>query len=324
MTERFDVVVIGGGAAGLAGAVALSRSRRSVLVLDSGEPRNAPAGHVHNYLGREGTPPAELLATGRAELAGYGGTVRGARVLTAEPDGDGGFRVTFAPTGQEGEATTAGARRLLIATGIVDELPDLPGLAERWGRDVLHCPYCHGWEVRDQRIAVLACGPMATHQALLLRQLSDRVTLLRHDTAGPDAEQRAQLDARGIDVRSGVVTGLVVREDRLAGVRLDGGEVVACTALAVQPGFHARLDGLAGLGLPVAELRMGEHLLGTHLSVDQAGATAVAGVYAAGNVAEPMAQVLGAAAAGMRAGAALNYDLVADEVRNAQPQEAAR
>src|SRR5215218_455070 len=155
-SERYDVVVVGGGAAGLSGAVALARSRRSVLVVDAGQPRNAPADGVHNYLGREGTPPAVLLADGRAELAGS--------VTAARRDEDGDFRVTL-DDGRE-----ASARRLLVTTGLVDELPELPGLAERWGRDVLHCPYCHGWEVRDQAIGILATGPNAVHQALLFRQ----------------------------------------------------------------------------------------------------------------------------------------------------------
>jgi thioredoxin reductase len=150
----YDVAVVGGGAAGLSGALALARARRSVLVVDAGEPRNAPAGHVHNYLGREGTPPAELLAAGRDEVTQYGGEIVTGRVASAAREGD-VFRLNLAGGG------TVHARRLLVTTGLVDELPDVPGLAEQWGRGVLHCPYCHGWEVRDQRIGVLATGPLA-------------------------------------------------------------------------------------------------------------------------------------------------------------------
>src|SRR5690348_7306100 len=193
MTESFDVVVIGGGAAGLSGALALARSRRSVLVLDDGEPRNATAGHVHNFLTRDGTPPAEIYAAGRDEVAGYGGEVRAGRVASVSRDGD-RFAVTLADGG------TVTARRLLVATGVTDELPDVPGLRERWGRDVLHCPYCHGWEVRDRAIAVLATTPMAVHQALLFRQLSDRVTFLQPAGAPLDPESAGQLAARGIPV----------------------------------------------------------------------------------------------------------------------------
>ena len=185
MDRSYDVVVVGGGAAGLSGALALARARRSVLVIDAGAPRNAPAGHVHNYLGREGTPPAELLAIGRAEVAGYGGEIVDRhRHVRRQAPGTARFRVTLA------DGATVRARRLLVTTGLVDELPDVPGLAERWGRDVLHCPYCHGWEVRDQAIGVLATGPLAVHQALLWRQWSrerDAVPARR----GPDPPTRS-------------------------------------------------------------------------------------------------------------------------------------
>src|SRR3954466_124457 len=155
--DRYDVVVVGGGAAGLSGARALARAGRSVLVIDAGEPRNAPASHVHNYLGREGTPPAELYAIGRAEVAGYGGEVVDGRGTGARRGGD-GFVVTL----DDGEVRT---RRLLVTTGLVDELPDVPGVAEQWGRGVLHCPFCHGAEVRDRRGGILRIHPLALHQA---------------------------------------------------------------------------------------------------------------------------------------------------------------
>jgi thioredoxin reductase len=176
MSYDYEVVIVGGGSAGLAAALALGRARRSVLVIDSGTPRNAPATHVHNYLGRESTPPSELIAIGREEVATYGGqfasgTVSSARAVNAD---GAGFQVALT----DGQAVSA--RRLLVTTGLADELPGVPGVAERWGRDVLHCPYCHGWEVRDQRIGVLASGPLSVHQALLFRQWSSDVTLLLH------------------------------------------------------------------------------------------------------------------------------------------------
>jgi thioredoxin reductase/SAM-dependent methyltransferase len=325
--ERYDVAVVGGGAAGLSAALTLTRARRTVLVVDAGEPRNAPAGHVHNYLAREGAPPAELLAAGRAEVAGYGGRFRSARVTAVEAaggvaggdDGGGehGFRLLLSDGG------IVRARRLLVATGLVDELPDVPGLAQRWGRDVLHCPYCHGWEVRDQPIAVLATGPMAMHQVQLFRQWSADVTLLLHAGAGPTSEEREQLAARDIRVVSGPVTGLEVTGDQLSGVRLADGGTVACRALVVAPRFLARADMLTGLGLETADFRMGDHVLGTHVPADATGATAVPGVWVAGNVTDPSAQVIGAAAAGVRAAAALNADLVAADFRAAVAARAA-
>lgn len=198
--KKYDVVVVGGGPAGLSGALALARARRSVLVVDAGEPRNAPPRTCTNYLGRDGTPPAELRAAGREEVIRYGGEVVAGRAEAATREGD-DFLVTL----DDGRAVRA--RRLLVATGAVDELPDVPGLAERWGRDVLHCPYCHGWEVRDRRIGVLATGPLAVEQALLWRQWSEDVVFLAHHCPAPSEEDAERLAARRIPVADGPVTG---------------------------------------------------------------------------------------------------------------------
>ena len=155
-----DVIIVGGGTGGLSAALTLARSRRSVVVIDAGQPRNAPAAGVHNYLTRDGTPPAELLALGRKEVEGYGVRVIDGRAVDTRRI-DGGFEVTL----DDGSAIAG--RRLVIATGGRDELPDIPGVREGWGHTVIHCPYCHGWEVRDQRIGVLGTGPGSIHQALL-------------------------------------------------------------------------------------------------------------------------------------------------------------
>jgi thioredoxin reductase len=255
----YDVVVVGGGAAGLGGALMLGRSRRSVLVVDAGEPRNASASGVHGFLTRDGTDPAALLEAGREEVRGYSARVLDGRVASAESV-DGDFTVTLE------DGRRVGARRLLITTGLVDELPDVPGVRERWGRDVLHCPYCHGWEVRDRQIGVLASGPMAVHQALLFRQLTADLTLFVHTAPEPTDEEAEQLAALGVTVVEGEVASLEVHEDRLT---------------------------------------------------DATGLTAVPGVWVAGNVTDPTAQVLGSANAGAMAGAAINADLVAEDTREA-------
>ncbi|MGY1821891.1 NAD(P)/FAD-dependent oxidoreductase [Geodermatophilus sp. SYSU D00079] len=307
----YDVVVIGGGAAGLSGAVALARSRRRVLVVDGGQPRNAPASGVHNYLGREGARPADLVADGRAELAGYGGEVVDGVVTAARREDDGTFRVAL-DGGRE-----VSARRLLVATGLVDELPDLPGLAQRWGRDVLHCPYCHGWEVRDQAVGVLATGPNAVHQALLFRQLSEDVVFFRHTGPGLAPEQAEQLAALDVRVVDGEVTGIEVTDDRLTGVRLVTGEVVPRSALVVAPRFTARAGVLESLGAPAVDQEMAGSVIGSVVPADPTGATAVPGVWVAGNVADLSAQVVVSAAAGLRAGAVINADLVAEDARAA-------
>ena len=304
MNENYDVVVVGGGAAGLNGALMLARSRRSVLVVDAGEPRNAPAAGVHGLLGREGMPPAELLALGRAEVRSYGGRVETGTVRTvAGSSGD--FTVTLA------DGRAIGARRLLVTTGLVDELPDVPGLRARWGRDVLHCPYCHGWEVRDQAIGVLAGSARSVHQALLFRQLSDDVVLFANGVELSE-DERLELAARDIAVIDAAVEAVQTTDDRLSAIRLADGTTVPRQALAVSTRLVARADFLAGIGLRPVEHPSGA---GPYLPVDPLGRTEVPGVWAAGNVSDPFAQVGAAAAAGAFAGAQINADLVAQETR---------
>ncbi|MET9770771.1 NAD(P)/FAD-dependent oxidoreductase [Streptomyces sp. NPDC006415] len=312
--QRYDVVIVGGGAAGLSGALALGRARRSVLVIDAGEPRNAPASHVHNYLGRESTPPGELLAIGRGEAAGYGAEIVEGRVASAEQlseggEGEQGFRVVT----EDGRSVEA--RRLLVTTGLVDELPPVPGLAARWGREVLHCPYCHGHEVADRPIGVLATGPLAVHQALMWRQWSDDVTLFLHTGPEPTEEEYEQLAARGIAVVDGEVTGLEVADDRFTGVTLASGRVVPREALVVQARFTARSAVLESLGLKPVAQEMGGTVVGSYIPTDPTGATEVPGVWAAGNVTRLTEQVIGAAAAGLMAGGAVNGDLITEDTR---------
>jgi thioredoxin reductase len=301
----YDIVVVGGGAAGLGGALMLCRSRRSVLVVDAGEPRNAPAPGVHGFLTRDGMDPAALLEAGREEVRSYGGELLDGHVASAGSV-DGGFAVTLE------DGRRVGARRLLVTTGLVDELPDVPGVRERWGRDVLHCPYCHGWEVRDRPVGILASGPMAMHQALLFRQLTEDLTLFLHTAPEPTDEEAGQLAARDITVVEGEVASLEVHEDRITGVRLQNGEVVPRGAVVVGPRFAARAGMLAGLGLETTGHPSG---MGEYVEAGATGLTAVPGVWVAGNVTDPTAQVLGSANAGAMAGAAINADLVAEDTR---------
>jgi len=294
--DRFDVVIVGGGAAGLSAALVLGRARRRVVVVDAGSPRNAPAAHMQGFLSRDGMPPSELLAVGRAEVVGYGVEIIDDEVTALAP----GFTVGLA------SGRTITARRLLVATGVGDELPDVPGVRERWGRDLLHCPYCHGWEVRDQPIGVLGVHPAAVQHALLVRQWSDDVAYFT-DGRDLEADEQAQLDARGISVVPGRVARLVVEDDRLVGVELADGRVVARTAVFVRPGNLPHPDGLLpGLG---CELDADGFAV-----VDRTGRTSVDGVWAAGNVVDPRAQVITSAGAGSAAAIAINADLVQDDV----------
>jgi len=210
IATAYDVVVIGGGAAGLSGALTLARSRRSVLVIDAGEPRNGPAAGLHGFLTRDGMNPKALLEVGRAEVRGYGGHIVDGWVTSASRDGD-SFTVSLA------DGRVVSARRLLVTTGLIDELPEVSGLRERWGRDVLHCPYCHGWEVRDQAVGVLGTGPRAVHQALLFRQLTSDLVLFTHTAPQLSEEQAEQLAAREIRVVTGLVDSLEIVDDLLTG-----------------------------------------------------------------------------------------------------------
>jgi thioredoxin reductase len=298
---QYDVAIIGGGAAGLSAALVLSRARRKVLVVDAGRPRNAPAAHMHGYLSRDGLPPAELLAAGRAEVRRYGGEITAATVARLAPAGV-GLRVAL--TG----GPPISARRLLITTGLRDEIPDVPGLRERWARDVLHCPYCHGYEVRDRRLGVLGMVDGAARYAQIVRQWTD--DLVYFTPAGTlTAEERAQLTARGVGIVEGGIAQLVIDGDQLRGVQLNDGCVVPVDALFVPPRFRPNNDLLRGLGCDTD--RDG------WAATDATGRTSVPGVWAAGNVVDPRAQVITAAGAGSAAAIAINADLVDEDVRHA-------
>jgi thioredoxin reductase len=299
-----DVIVVGGGLAGLAGALTLVRARRSVLVVDAGHPRNAPAAHAHGYLTRDGASPLELVAVGRAEVAGYGGQIMTGTVTALARLPSASFEVTLA------DGTSHGARRILVATGLVDEYPDIPGLRERWGRDVVHCPFCFGWELRDQPLAVLATGPQAAAQAVMWRQWSQDVALFLHTAPRPAPEQVEQLAARGISLVEGEVTGVEVTGDRLSGVRLRSGQVIPSRAVVIGPQFEARHALLDRLGVSVAEHPLG---IGHQVAADATGRTAAAGVWVAGNAADITAGVMQAAASGVSAAAAINADLTAED-----------
>lgn len=308
-----DVIVIGGGPAGLNGALMLGRSRRSVVVIDSGHPRNAPATGIHGLLGREGMPPAELVRLGREEVRSYGGELIDGEVVAAVRDGD-----LFAVTQADGR--TIHGRRLLVTTGLVDRLPDVEGLAERWGHEVIHCPYCHGWEFRDRLIGILRTGPGSMHHALLFRQLSDRVVFFTNG-AEMEAEHLEELEARNIKVVNGVVTAVVEDGGSMTGLRLDDGRVEACEVVAVLTRMEARAAFLAQLGLVAEEHPSGN---GEYIPADGSGKTAIPGVWVAGNVTDLMAQVGTSAAAGALAGARINADLAEEETRQAVAEYRAR
>jgi thioredoxin reductase len=301
--NSYDVAVIGGGAAGLSAALVLSRAGRKVVVIDAGAPRNAPATNMHGYLSREGLHPAEFLAVGREEVTSYDGAIVDGTVSDLVRDGSNAFWVLLA------DGSRIHTRRLLVTTGLRDVLPDVPGLKDRWARDVLHCPYCHGHEVRDQQLGVIGGTPGAVRYAQIVRQWTHDLVYF----TPPDlltATERAGLVARAIGVVEGAIEQLVIDDDdRLRGVQMGDGCVVPRDALFVPPLFAPNSQALADLG---AELDDDGWVI-----TDGTGRTSIAGVWAAGNVTDPRAQVITAAGAGSAAAIALNADLVDDDVRNA-------
>ena len=301
-----DVAVIGGSAAGLAAAIQLGRQRRSVIVIDDGEPRNAPAAHMHSYLGHEGVAPAELTAIGRAEVRSYGVEVIPGHAVDVTRLDERRFRVALAG------GNTVVARRVLAATGLVDELPDIEGLAQHWGRDVIHCPFCHGFEVRDQRIVQIITHPMGLHPVGLFRQLTDRLTVVLHGGVGADNPELDLLRAAGVNVVDSRVRRIVTDENgRIAAVELTDGDRLDADAVVVGTRFRVRAEALTSLGIETTPHSTG---LGDFVEVDATGETSVPGLYAAGNVTDPAQQVLQAAANGGRVGGMISLSLAHEDI----------
>lgn len=302
--REYDVVIVGGGVAGLSAALVLSRSRRRVIVVDSGNPRNTPAGHLHGFITRDGMAPEEFLAVGRSEVVSYGGEIVNGQVRCVEQATGGGFVAGLA------DGLEVRGRGLITATGLRDELPEIEGVRELWGEDVAHCPYCHGYEVRDRAIGVLGGEnrPFTLHQVMLLRQWSDDLTFFpnRIELSGDERERLAAYDIRVIE---GEVARLVTEGKRLSGIEMADGNVVPRTAVFVGPRFTPRDELLKDLGCEVGE--------NGWVVVDPSGRTSVPGVWAAGNVVDSPAQLINAASAGSTAAIALNHFLLAEDVQRA-------
>jgi thioredoxin reductase len=305
-SESWDVIIVGAGSGGLSAALMLGRARRRVLVIDGGAPRNAVAAHMHGVLGRDGWSPLDLVATGRAEVERYGVVVTPGEVVSAERV-ESGFAIEL------GSGERHHARRLLVATGLRDELPEIPGLTEQWGTGAVVCPYCDGWEVRDRRIAVLATGPLSTHQAQMLRQWSPEVIFFTNAGELTDADA-APLVARGIAIERRAVTAVSAGADgRLQGIRLADGDTVAVDSIFLHPRVVPNDALLRGLGAATTEGFGGA----PWVEVDATGRTSIPTLWAVGNVVNPSASVPVASGAGNVAGATINADLIEEEIRDA-------
>lgn len=296
-----DVIVVGGSFAGLSAAMQLARARRRVLVIDAGLPRNRFADASHGFLGQDGKAPAAILRDAACQVAAYPTVeiVRG-EANKAVRDADGGFTVGISG------GRTARARRLVLATGVTDILPEAPGLSERWGATALHCPYCHGYEVRDRPLGVLANHPMAAHQAAMLPDWGP-TTLFTQGRFEPDAEQLAHLAARGVTVERQPVVALLGDAPALEAVRLADGRVLSVNALFVAPSIR--------MTSPLAE-QLGclfdDGPLGPVVRTDDWKATSVPGVYAAGDAARLMHNATLASADGVMAGVGAHQSLIRD------------
>lgn len=292
---HYDAIVIGGSYAGLAAATQLARARRRILVVDGGQRRNRFAEHSHGFLTQDGTPAADIAAQGRAQLMAYP-TVqwREGQVTTAERAGQ-GFRIEV-----DGAVEAIEARRLVLATGVIDHLPEVPGLAERWGRHVFHCPYCHGYELNQGRLGALGVSPMSMHVALMLPDWG-QATLFLNGAFEPDADQMAQLQARGVALERGLI-------DRIEGamdIVMRDGRLVPQDGLFTLSRVEVASPVAAQLG---CEFEDGP--LGRTIKTDFMKATTVPGVYACGDAARQGGSLPLAVGDGTMAGAATHQSLI--------------
>ena len=306
----FDGIIVGGSYAGLSAGMQLARARRRIGIVDAGRPRNRVAAASHGFFGQGGAAPQEMIAQARAQVLAYPTvTMIEGEAFAACPNAGGGFRVELA----SGETLTAA--KLLLAHGIEDVLPAIPGMAERWGMSVLHCPYCHGYEVAGRRLGVLNLTPMSVHQALLIADWGP-TTFFLNGMEELDDEARERLDRRDVTVEPALVTELVGDAPALAGIRLGDSRTVEIDGLYLIP--SRGLGPLAGqLGCEVEESPVGPVI-----RTDGQKLTTVPGVYAAGDVETMAGNITFASAAGVMAGSALHRSLIFEPLEEAAASRA--
>jgi thioredoxin reductase len=300
----YEVIVVGGGAAGLSAALFLGRVRRRVLVCDAGEPRNASAGGVHGFLSREGMAPSELLGIGREQLGSYGTVeVSGVEVIDAEGE-DGGFRASLA------DGTLVRCRNLVLATGVRDVMPEIEGIEDFWGRSVAHCPYCHGFELRDESLAVYGANGDAVSLVVLLTRLSSDLVLLTDGSSAIGKEEMKKLAALGVGIRKEKISRLEGEDGRLRRILFENGEEIERRGLFLRPGRVQRSDLARKLGCRIT----GEGVV----EADADGSTNVPGLYVAGDAMHPRHRhlLISAALSGATSAMAINSRMLGEELES--------
>jgi thioredoxin reductase len=290
-----DVFIVGGGAAGLSAALVLGRMCRNVMVCDAGEPRNKPSSGVHAFLSRDGIAPAELLQISREQLQPYSTVqLKHGQVTHIHPL-ENHFEITL----QDGARYQA--RKIILATGVRDQLPDIQGLQILWGKSVFHCPYCHGWEARHDAIAVLANGERAVHITSLLLALTSNIVICTNGASEIDAHHLAQLQKFNVSVYETPIRQVHSENGQLHAIEFEDSSLLKRSAIFVSPKQQQQSDLAPQLGCKLTEMG--------HVQVDEQGQTTVPGVYAAGDLVSPMQQVIHAASRGASAAAMINAAL---------------
>lgn len=295
----FDVIVVGGSSAGLSAALTLGRARRKTLVFDDGQPCNRFSHASHGFLTRDGVAPGELLQIAREQLHLYNTVEFCAGTVQAIASSADGFEVE----------TAAGdhyaARKVLLATGLKDVLPAIPGIEALWGSSVFHCPYCDGWEVRDQPLVVMGSTPATFHQTMMVHHWSPHLTLCTNADWNPSPEQRQLLDKNGISLNEKPIARVEGENGQIQQIVFADGSALSCKAMFIHPEAQHRTPFAEMLGCAVNEQN--------RVQVDVLGRTSVSGVYAAGDLANPMRSIAASVAQGAAAGAGINYDLIVED-----------
>jgi thioredoxin reductase len=298
----YDAVIVGAGSAGLSAALALGRARRKVLLLNGGEPRNAPTDASHNFFTRDGTPPSELLKIGVEQLEPYGTEIQSHNAERIKKTKD-----TFELMLDNSQRVIT--RKIILATGVVDVLPDIPGFRELWGKHIHHCPYCHGWEVRDRPLAVYAQGELGYHFAIMIRHWSQDLVVCSDGDAKFSNEQREHLKQLNLQLIETPLERLETSDGELKEIILRDGSKLQREHIFMRPPHQQRSPLAAHLGCTMSDD-------GLYVKVDAKGETSVSGIYAAGDMTGPMHAVSQAVASGTLAGAMLNHALVFEDAKH--------